>query len=446
MTSLKSKWMKGNRKRQEQDAQRRRIARTSSMLRRDSRQQVADELQTELSQFRSERTQQAAQWRQATDDFRESLTQDRQNFQQQVQDFLVNIQIDRSVNTEILHKTLAEFRADLQKDVQQCLAAMKSDREKTEATLKADLSAYRETLRDSIETLLSTLQSSREEQAAALAEELAAFHEDLSVAVSDFLHTAHSDRVVMAQDLSQMRNALGNLLKQYRQSRCVETTQMKESLTQFRRRLAQQSRERIATSTQERQARAAQVQQSLRDFNQSLVASTEQFLTEAAQNRQIQGEALRRDLSHFCQEISSGVDVYLSQCRVDLQQASRVRSEQSVKLREDLKQFRANLYEEVWGDGTPEPIAPVAISVRVATPAPPVSPPQPSFTSGSIGNGNTLEKVYQFVLDHPGSRLAEIEAGVGLNRIQIVDALQSLNEQSRITQQDRAYFILGGDQ
>jgi predicted transcriptional regulator len=75
-----------------------------------------------------------------------------------------------------------------------------------------------------------------------------------------------------------------------------------------------------------------------------------------------------------------------------------------------------------------------------------VSTPQPNFAPSSLGNGNTLEKVYQFVLEHPGSRLAEIEAGVGLNRIQIVDALQSLNDQSRITQQDRAYFILGGDQ
>jgi gas vesicle GvpC-like protein len=265
--------------------------------------------------------------------------------------------------------------------------------------------------------------------------------------MSDFLHTAHRDRVVMAQNLSQMRNALGDLLQQYRQSRLVESTQMKESLTQFRRRLAQQSRERIATSTQERQARAAQVQQSLREFSQSLVASTEQFLTETAQKRQIQGEALRRDLNQFCQELSSGVDVYLSQCRVDLEQSSRVRSQQSAKIREDLKQFRANLYEEVWGEGTPEPIAPAPIVVRrPVVPAPQVSPPQPSFATSSLGNGNTLEKVYQFVLEHPGSRLAEIEAGVGLNRIQIVDALQSLNEQSRITQQDRAYFILGGDQ
>jgi hypothetical protein len=152
-------------------------------------------------------------------------------------------------------------------------------------------------------------------------------------------------------------------------------------------------------------------------------------------------------LNQFCQELSSGVDVYLSQCRVDLEQASRVRSQQSAKIREDLKQFRANLYEEVWGEGTPEPIAPAPITTRPpATPAPQVSAPPPSFAPSSLGNGNTLEKVYQFVLEHPGSRLAEIEAGVGLNRIQIVDALQSLNEQSRITQQDRAYFILGGDQ
>ncbi|MEY2976967.1 MAG: hypothetical protein RLZZ435_1106 [Cyanobacteriota bacterium] len=221
---------------------------------------------------------------------------------------------------------------------------------------------------------------------------------------------------------------------------------MKESLTQFRRRLAQQSAERIATSSQERQARAAQVQQSLKDFSQSLVTSTEQFLAQTAQNRQAQGEAIRQDLQHFCKELSSGVDVYLSQCQVDRQQVSRARVQQAAQLRENLKQFRAQLSDEVWGDGTPEPIQPAPISVRPPTPSPQVSPPKPSFTNSGLGNAYTLEKVHQFVLEHPGSRLAEIEAGVGLNRIQIVDALQSLNEQSRITQQDRAYFIVGGDQ
>jgi hypothetical protein len=130
---------------------------------------------------------------------------------------------------------------------------------------------------------------------------------------------------------------------------------------------------------------------------------------------------------------------------VNLQQESQNRAQQAVQLRENLKGFRADLYEQVWGEGTPETIAPVPVA-RAATPAPQVSEPQPSFTKSALGNDDTLEKVYQFVADHPGSRLAEIEAGVGLNRIQIVDALQSLNEQSRITQQDRAYFIVGGAQ
>lgn len=234
---------------------------------------------------------------------------------------------------------------------------------------------------------------------AEMTQTLSDFRQSLTDQVQILLETTQSDRRIMSQTLRQMlqdfhlklEQTIQELLSGYHQSRCVETQYLKESLTQFHRDLAQDIADRLAINHLERQ------------------------------------------------QLRSEIEQYLSDCRVDRQTMRQERLKKATQQRQELAQFRASLTEAVFGVQSSESIASSSpLSGEKNT----IKATLPSDLSNSL----TLEKVFRFVEQHPGSRLIEIEAGVGLNRIQIVDTLQCLNEQGLITQEDRAYFIVGGNQ
>lgn len=334
MTSLKAKLMEDCQKRKVQNAQRRKIAQTSLILRRDSRQEAAVELREELQQFRDDLTDQGAKWREETTTARQRSSQE-------------------------LWQTLNLNHAQRQSQTQSFLATMRAE-------MTQDLSEFRQSLTDQVQVLLQTTQNDRRVMSQSLRQ--------------------------MLQDFSiKLEQTVRELLSGYHQSRCVEALHLRETLTQFHRDLAQDIADRLAVNHLERQ------------------------------------------------QLSSEIEKYLSDCRIDLQTMRQERLRKAASQRLNLGEFRASLTEAIWGVQSAE-------STAGSSPFSAEKNKVQSTILPSLNNGTTLEKVFRFVEQHPGSRLAEIETGVGLNRIQIVDTLQYLNEQGRITQEDRAYFIVGENQ
>jgi hypothetical protein len=134
--------------------------------------------------------------------------------------------------------------------------------------------------------------------------------------------------------------------------------------------------------------------------------------------------------------------------------------------RQQMRDFRNDLRQSVWGDAVPQaasatapkptlkshqtsarksrakakpaatkPAAPKANGATAPAPAAKQAAPAKSAVP-------TEEAVFEYLQDHnDGARLTEIESTLGINRFQAVDALRSLIQKELIVQKDRTYRI-----
>lgn len=307
-----------------------------------------------------------------------------------------------------------------------------------------------------------------------------------------------------AQRLQEVRKRSSQVnaqLTQLQKERQAKGLQKKNELREFREKLAQaeatrdraeqqrsEHRKRLILNRQwetqtflkntrdRRQERAQKMAKNLNEFARSLAAQTAEFLADAQAARadmaKIQGEELRdfytnlriavakkrqlnqaqqaflkdnlnRDLAYFLKTLQREVSQYLQGCRES-------REERAIALRAQLWQERANLSLEVWGYAAEQPNLGAFRAQKAETPAAPEptipkkpakDTPAPANTAAESANLDWEEKVYDYIRQSQGARLAEIETALKLKRIQAVDILRSLIQKELIAERDRTYTV-----
>ncbi|MBW4474176.1 MAG: hypothetical protein KME45_27940 [Stenomitos rutilans HA7619-LM2] len=306
------------------------------------------------------------------------------------------------------------------------------------------------------------------------------------------------------QEVAQRQQTVADVLTATRQERYLKAAQLRDELSLFRTTLAnesityrtelQQFCQRLHLETQafliaagdRRHQQAAQLNQTLDTFVQMLRQQTTTFLATAQAERTEAADRLEQELVAFVDALRSDVQSYLieleavrHQRAVQLDQAlrhSRAKREAETQalfqrlavFRAELQRFSQDLRHTVWGREAVSAEAPVVRPQPYKHTTKPVGrvSVQPNgsvaatTTVGAFQNGNTVavappakaakalqpeviaheKEVYAHIHTVQGARLTEIEAALGINRFQAVDALRSLIKKGLITQRDRIYL------
>lgn len=328
---------------------------------------------------------------------------------------------------------------------------------------------------DAVHSHLTTLSQQRIDQAQALRSDLNQFREALALEGELFQEQCQQQDQGRAQVASQRRVAVSQQVQALQADRLRQEQELRSDLAEFRSALAQEQAQFLSQAQAEDRVRQ-QVAQQRRAQAYAQVAQINQ-------SRRIQAQALRQDLSRFRQQvaqrhvaatqtrrslhqsIAQSVAAQAQETQHFVHQASQLRQIQADAQQQDLREHRAALHKTVWGEGgvapkaVPQrrsaqparPPAPRSIPTRsAAAPAPkpapapaappaPVAAPQP--VAAAPAPNNTQDQVYNYLKQHPGMRLADLDAPLGLTRVQVGDALRELTKQGKIRQQDRAYFV-----
>lgn len=127
------------------------------------------------------------------------------------------------------------------------------------------------------------------------------------------------------------------------------------------------------------------------------------------------------------------------------------------QFRSDLQTFHRNLKHSVWGQAEAMPSAHPHLTATMAVPvakgfkaentasAKKVTVPIAEATAPPAKVEKEVvpyeKEVYTFLNQANGARLTQIEAALGINRFQAVDALRALIKKGLITQRDRVYHL-----
>lgn len=315
-----------------------------------------------------------------------------------------------------------------------------------------------------LESLLTTRQE-RQTKATQLRHELSFFREALT-------SQSTARRIELQQFCQRLHVETQAFLMAEGDRRHVQATQLAQELERFVQLLRQQTSAFLAGAQTERTMARQQVSV---------------FLTAAEAERTAAAQRLEQELVAFVEDLRSDVQSYLieleavrSQRATQLSQAliqNRAKREAETQalfqrltsFRTELRRFSQDLHHTVWGN---------ADTLRIETPAPKPQPAQTgtkpigrvsvspngtvavTATVGAFQRGNSVavvppakvvkappkdaiayeKDVYAHIQQVQGARLTEIEAALGLNRFQAVDALRSLIKKGLITQRDRIYL------
>ncbi|KKI99301.1 hypothetical protein [Prochlorothrix hollandica] len=305
---------------------------------------------------------------------------------------------------------------------------------------------------------LSNLTMERDHNTQALRQNLTQFRDELALEGDLFKEQCqHQDQ--------QRRMAVTTQLQGFLDDRQQQAQETRQNLAEFRQDLAQQQAELL---------QAAQVAD--RSRHQTAQARHRQTQAQVAHlhaDRQQQEQNLRQDLHNFRHHLAQvhNADTQYRQAvhgaiaqstQAFLQEAQQLRQIQAEEQRQSLQEHRASISTHVWGtpeslpkaaaprrplSSPPRPAAvpgpaavprPAPVAIAAPTPAPvAVAAPTPAAPAAP----NTQDQVYNYLKQHPGQRLADLDVPLGLTRVQVGDALRELTKQGKITQQDRAYFV-----
>lgn len=312
------------------------------------------------------------------------------------------------------------------------------------------------------------------------------------MALQDFWQQQRQQRL---QQVVQRRQAVSILLQETQKQRQINASQLRSDLSLFRETLTynssirhqnlqrfcetlqQQTQEFLAIAQAERSFASQQLRHDLSAFRSALaqtVKSLRQEIQADLQILQIETQAqldeahqlrvknhirLSRHLQVFVEQLRSEVEVFLTDVALERQEKAaqtqrdrkaelEVLFQKFAELRSQLKQYRAELSQTVWGDSieTAEPSAPKL------SPKPMIVMKKPETRSRGFKVAVTSkpekaapsneQRIYGYIEDMQSARLTEIESALGMTRIQAVEGLRSLIQQGKITQRDRVYLIV----
>lgn len=260
------------------------------------------------------------------------------------------------------------------------------------------------------------------------------------------------DREQRQRAMQDRRRAVQASLAQLNQQRQAEARCTSAMLKEFDAEL----RETVADVRTQNQHELQTTQKYVAD----LQAVTQQGLAQLKLARIEQQGHQRRKLAKYVDELEECVSEYLSdvsetrQAAAVVDQAKRHRdrallANQVQELRSDFeadaqarRTFHTELRQAVWGEATETtPTADIHSANHHANGR---SPAPDRKRSVSTKLDVLVERaVYEYLQTHlSGARLSDIEAAVGISRLQTVDALQALLQKGLILQKDRTYRLL----
>jgi len=354
-----------------------------------------------------------------------------------------------------LYHSWQQSRQQRQTAVSQLLTTAQQSRLAIAAQLRDDLSLFRE--------MLNQQDITRRIDAQTLQTKLRDFKQSLQIETQAFLADAANQRQLdaeaLAQDLADFVAALRISVADLRQDLQLELAANAESIQQF-----------LTDHRDYRLSMHLQTMQDLADFMEGLRSQVQTSLANSQTERQAKANELRQNLA---------------QSRAELAADTQARFARLADFREELRQFRTGLRQNVWGNAVPlakpNPVVaklrsskPTTSAVKPAKPvlkAPVSAKPSPKPASaktavppkklpvltppvGAFQRGQSLvvvpapeqdavafeKEVYNHIHAVNGARLTEIESALEINRFQAVDALRSLIKKGLITQRDRVYL------
>jgi gas vesicle GvpC-like protein len=348
--------------------------------------------------------------------------------------------------------------------IREALNLLQQERQIEAVQLRDDLSLFRLELQQTTQKLLICISQQHQVQAKQLADQLHNFTQALQMETVEFLAEKTADRAAMAQQLAQD-------LEQFRSQLQSSTASLQQEIRANVRSIRAETQALLLKNQQHRTNIQKQQEQELVAFVSSLHAQVQNYLTELELSRQSSAQQLRHRLQQDRDRRVAEVDAMF-------QQLSEFRSE--------LRQYRADLSELVWGEAigefeaiehqtipvaesqiTPakvalvpdsQPIhmvekpiaAPVSIAPLTATPqiAAVEVPTEilervfPKALKQMQRDSEQLEEtIYSHILQIRRARLSEIESALGINRLLAINALRSLIQKGLVTQRDRVYLI-----
>jgi hypothetical protein len=294
----------------------------------------------------------------------------------------------------------------------------------------------------SVHQTLENVRQERQIKAAQLQDDLSLFREMI---VSE----DRTRRINFQQFYSRLKSETEALLIAAKDRRQIQAKEVAEELAAFIQAIRQETAELLAANAADRNLMAQQVEQELAAFVEALRSDVQSYLWEMETIRKSRAGQLQRDLT---------------QSRIDREAEMKEIFQRFADFRVELNRFHEELRNEVWGTDapvalgadSPKPSAPK--SPKVAGSSIPVkaasAPATASTTKQTLSNSVVSAKatkpsqkdeiayekdVYNYIHQSQGARLTQIEAYLGINRFQAVDALRSLIKKGLITQRDRVY-------
>lgn len=290
---------------------------------------------------------------------------------------------------------------------------------------------------------LTQLQKERQAKGLQKKNELREFREKLAQAEANRDRAEQQRSAVRKRLILNMQWETQTFLKNARDRRQEQAQTMAKNLNEFARSLAEQTAEFLADAQAARADMAKIQSEELRDFYTKLrITVAKQRQLNQAQQAFLKTK-LNRDLGEFRKNLQLEISEYLQFCQEN-------REGRAIALRAQLWQERANLSLEVWGCAAEQPNLGASRTEKAETPAAPEpaipqksakDTPAPANTAAESANVNWEEKVYDYIRQSQGARLAEIETALKLKRIQAVDILRSLIQKELIVERDRTYTV-----
>jgi hypothetical protein len=309
-------------------------------------------------------------------------------------------------------------------------------------------------------------------------------------------------RTTRQAEVTQRRATGLEELAHCQQSREADAAKMRTSLAEHYAAVQDETSLYLAQVEQQRRAMAKQTTQQLKSFDAELRSAvaeqraanqedlfelqqaTQEMLAGHRDDRAVMRSRQAQDLAEYVAELEDVVADYLLEIKENRQaaavvdQAQRHRDREALTAdvealreefavyRQQMRDFRNDLRQSVWGDAVPQaasatapkptlkshqtsarksrakakpaatkPAAPKSNGAKAPAPAAKQAAPAKSAVP-------TEEAVFEYLQDHnDGARLTEIESTLGINRFQAVDALRSLIQKELIVQKDRTYRI-----
>lgn len=370
---------------------------------------------------------------------------------QHVRNTLDCFQQERQVKTAEMREALRLFQIGLQLETQDFLTNASVQRQAQATHLIQHLQAFVQTLREQTAEVISLNAAERSMLAQQLAQDLSEFHGNLSTSVALLRQTLHQQMQDIRQEVQTLQAETQTLLEAHQQERIRNQIQLMQVLDEWTNTLRSSVQMYLAELGLVRQDRAQQVQSMLQQERNRRKDEVNDLFQEFAQ--------FREELVQYCTDLKKtvwGNDPAQPTTQLKTHLKTQLLT---VKPTKSIPRGFAQPIEKQPVSAAPRKLAvnttknaarPVAVRALKRQKTPPIpssfSPTSKSTVSTPAPqverNENQIEKdIYTHIHRSQGARLTELEAALGINRFQAVDALRSLIKKGFVTQRDRMYLI-----